>query len=313
MTNIATLTLNPTVDIAYVVDKLTHTDKLRTPPHIVDPGGGGLNVARVFVRLGGNARCIYLSGGPTGIALDALLDLHQLVRAKVAIGGETRISTVISDTSSGHEYRIVPAGPHVSEAECDTCLRRIDEIDCDYLVMSGSLPRGISTDFYAQAAAIAHRRGIRTVLDTSGEALAATVASGGLELIKPNLKEFQELVGEKLTSTNAIGEAARKIVAEGGARLVAVSLGERGGILASEAGVFALKAPDVEIMSAVGAGDSCVAAMVHGLAFGRSDEDAFRFGIAAGTAALITPGTGLAASDRIDDLYREMALRSEAV
>lgn len=304
MMNIATLTLNPTIDIAYTVEEFAHTDKLRTPPQIVDPGGGGLNVARVFVRMGGNARCIYLSGGATGVTLDALLDLHQLVREKIAITGETRISTVICDASTGDEYRIVPAGPEVSEAECAQCLHRIGEINCDYLVMSGSLPRGVPADFYAKAATIAHRRGIRTVLDTSGEALKAAVAGGGLELVKPNLKEFQELIGEKLTDLEAVGKAAREIVIAGGARLVAVSMGERGGVLAKRDGVTFVDAPEVETKSTVGAGDSCVAAMVHGLARGLCDEDAFRLGVASGTAALITPGTGLAAADDIEALYQ---------
>lgn len=310
MMNIATLTLNPTIDVAYAVENLSHTDKLRAPAQIIDPGGGGLNVARVFVRMGGNARCIYLSGGSTGIALDALIDLHQLVREKVAIVGETRISTVICEASSGQEYRIVPAGPNVSEAECEACLRHIEEIKCDYLVMSGSLPRGIPADFYARAAAVAYRRGIRTVLDTSGDALSEAVAAGGLELIKPNLREFQDLIGENLTDVGAIGEAAKQIVAQGGARLVAVSMGERGGVLASKDGVIVMNAPDVEAKSAVGAGDSCVAAMVHGLASGKNVEDAFALGIAAGAAALISPGTGLAAVDDIDAIYTGQLRRS---
>ncbi len=304
MLNIATLTLNPTIDIAYSVAELGHTDKLRAPPQMIDPGGGGINVARVFVRMGGNARCVYLSGGSTGVALDALLDLHQLVRERIRISGETRVSTVISEESSGHEYRVVPAGPELTEAECQACLDRLEQIECDFLVMSGSLPRGVPADLYAQMAAIARRRSIRTVLDTSGEALAATVAGGGLELIKPNLKEFQQLVGEDLTEIDEIGEAARDIVSRGGARLVAVSMGERGGVLASDAGVIAMEAPKVETQSAVGAGDSCLAAMVHGLASGRSDEQAFRLGIAAGAAALITSGTGLAAADDIERLFQ---------
>ena len=272
---------------------------------MVDPGGGGLNVARVFVRMGGNARCIYLSGGATGVALDALLDLHQLVREKISISRENRISTVICEESTGVEYRIVPAGPEVSDAEYRECLKRIGEVKCDYLVMSGSLPRGVPTDFYAQAAAVAHRRGIQTVIDTSGQALAAVVSFGGLKLIKPNLKEFQNLIGKDVTDPNEIGETARKIVIEGGASLVAVSMGARGGVLASENGVTISEAPAVETRSTVGAGDSCVAAMVHGLARGMKDEDAFRLGIAAGTAALVTPGTGLATSDDIEALYQQ--------
>ncbi|NVE96021.1 1-phosphofructokinase family hexose kinase [Altererythrobacter lutimaris] len=304
MMNIATLTLNPTIDIAYVVEHLVHTDKVRTPPQIVDPGGGGLNVARVFVRMGGNARCIYLSGGSTGIALDALLDLHQLVLEKVDISGETRISTVICEKASGREYRIVPAGPEVTQHEWEACLQRIGKVQCDYLVMSGSLPRGVPPNFYAQAAAIADKHGIRTVLDTSGEALAAGVEGGGLELIKPNLKEFQQLVGEELIDTQAIGDAAQQIAACAAARLVAVSMGERGGVLATKDGVRYLAAPTVKTKSAVGAGDSCVAAMVFGLASGMSDQDAFKLGIAGGAAALITSGTGLATAHDIEQLYQ---------
>ena len=101
MTNIATLTMNPTIDVAYAVDRVFHTHKMRTLKEQYDPGGGGINVARVFVRLGGNARCYYLSGGATGHALDGLLDLHQLVRCRVQIEGQTRVSTAIFVHESG--------------------------------------------------------------------------------------------------------------------------------------------------------------------------------------------------------------------
>ncbi|MEL6878537.1 MAG: 1-phosphofructokinase family hexose kinase [Pseudomonadota bacterium] len=310
MMNIATLTLNPTIDVAYSIDRLAHTDKLRAPEQKCDPGGGGINVARVFVRLGGNARCVYMSGGSTGVALDALLDLHQLVRECVPIAGETRISTTVLEQSSGHEYRVVPAGPVVSEAEWRACLDRLARIDCDYLVLSGSLPRGVPEDFYAQVAAEARRRGVRTVLDSSGDALKAAVAAGGLEMIKPNLKEFQQLIGEAVTDPAEIGKAAQEIARSSGARLVAVSLSERGGILATADHVFECPTPKVETASSVGAGDSCVAAMVHGLAAGRSDEDAFRFGIAAGAAALLTPGTDLARAEDIERLFQQIGSHS---
>lgn len=303
MMSIATLTLNPTIDVAYSLDILEHTHKLRATGQQCDPGGGGINVARVFVRMGGNARCIYLSGGSTGIALDALLDLHQLVRHPIGIDGETRISATVFEEVSGKEYRIVPAGPTVSEGEWEACLDQLAMIECDYLVISGSLPPGVPTDFYARAAGIVQSKGIRTVLDSSGEPLAAAMASGGHELVKPNRKEFQELIGEDLSDPAEIGKAAQGIVRQGGARLVAVSLGEWGAILASADRVFECRAPAVETASSVGAGDSCVAAMVHGLAAGRSDDDAFRLGVAAGAAALITSGTGLARAKDIASLH----------
>src|SRR3546814_12056637 len=98
MTNIATLTLNPTIDVAYEVDRMFHTRKMRTKSEFYSPGGGGINVARVFVRLGGNARSYYMAGGATGDALDGLLDLHQPVhnRSEERRVGKECVSTCIS-------------------------------------------------------------------------------------------------------------------------------------------------------------------------------------------------------------------------
>src|SRR5262245_24476949 len=92
MKSIATLTMNPRIDISYDVDRVIHTHKMRTRNERYDPGGGGINVARVFARLGGQARCFYLSGGPTGVALDGLLDQHRLVRMRVPIAETTRVA-----------------------------------------------------------------------------------------------------------------------------------------------------------------------------------------------------------------------------
>jgi len=303
MVSIVTLTLNPTIDVAYSLERLEHTDKLRADSQLSDPGGGGINVARVFVRLGGNARCVYLRGGATGIALDALLDLHQLVRDPIAIKGETRVGTTILERSSGEEYRVVPAGPVIGESECQACLDRLAASRCDFLVLSGSLPRGVPGNFYARAVTDARRRGVRTVLDCSGEPLKAAMAAGGIELVKPNLKEFQDLIGEKLVDPVDIGAAAQDLVRKGAARLVAVSLAERGGILASADRVVECRPPRVETLSSVGAGDSAVAAMVHGLAKGWTDENAFAFGVAAGSAALLTAGTGLARPGDVERLH----------
>ena len=116
-TTIVTLTMNPSIDVAYGVDRIVPTHKIRTTSEYANPGGGGINVARVFVRLGGNVRCIYLSGGPTGVALDGLLDLHQLVRTRVPIAGHTRIAMTMLEHATGQEYRITPAGPDVHAAE----------------------------------------------------------------------------------------------------------------------------------------------------------------------------------------------------
>lgn len=305
MMNVATLTLNPTLDVSFAVDTVFHTRKMRGRDERHAPGGGGINVARVFVRLGGNARCHYLSGGATGAALDGLLDLHQLVRRQVAIRGETRVSTTVLEGASGCEYRFVTEGPEVSSDEWQQCLDRLAEDDCDYLVASGSLPRGVPEDFYARVAAQAKARGIRFVLDSSGAGLAGGLAGGNVFLVKPSIGELRALTGRELASEEELAEAAQAIVSRGEAEHVAVTMGRDGALLANTGGTLRLPAIEVKVASAVGAGDSFLATMVHALASGRAPEEAFHYGIAGGTAAILTPGTDLARAEDIARLYVE--------
>jgi 6-phosphofructokinase 2 len=306
MMEIATLTMNPTIDVALEVDRVFSTHKLRGRNELHAPGGGGICVARVFVRLGGNARCYYLSGGPMGVALDGLLDLHQLVRTRIPIAGETRLCTSVFERETGEEYRFLADGPTVNEPEWQACLDALGEVRCDYLVASGSLPKGVPADFYARVAAAAAARGIPFVLDSSGPALAQVLAGGGVFLVKPSLGELRSLVGEPLVGDDAIASEAAAIVARGEAKHVAVTMGRDGALLANASGILRLPAIPVATASAVGAGDSFLAAMVHALAAGREPVDAFRFGIAAGAAAVLTPGSGLAAAADIRRLYADM-------
>jgi 6-phosphofructokinase 2 len=305
---IATLTLNPTIDVAYEVDRMFHTRKMRTNKEFYDPGGGGINVARVFVRLGGDCRSFYMSGGATGQALDGLLDLHQLVRTRVSIAGETRVSSAVLELDSGKEYRFVPPGPVIYDHEWQDCLARLGEARCGLLVISGSLPPGVPDDFYGRVIEAMRARDIPVVLDSSGRGLAGGLAAGGVLLVKPSIGELRQLTGEALEDQDAIAEAAMALVRARQARHVAVTLGHEGALLANEEGVRFLRAPKVDAKSAVGAGDSFVAAMVFGLTSNWTAEKAFRYGMAAGAAAVLSPGHDLARPADIDRLFQEVPL-----
>ncbi|MBO9576269.1 MAG: 1-phosphofructokinase family hexose kinase [Sphingobium sp.] len=300
MKAIATLTMNPTIDVAYDVPKVFHTHKIRVNQEYHNPGGGGINVARVYVRLGGNARCYYLSGGATGIALDGLLDLHNLVRTRIAIAGETRVAANVLEQESRKEYRFVPAGPTVNEAEWQAALDMLAEVECDYLVASGSLPPGVPEDFYARLAALMKPRGIRFVLDSSGAALWAGLEAGGVHLAKPSAGELQQLVGRELKDVADIGQAATELVGTGKVEMLAVTMGHEGAVLAHAGGTMHVPAVPIEAGSTVGAGDSFLAGMLYGLSDGQSPEKAFRLGMAAGTAAVLRPGTDLAQQEDIE-------------
>lgn len=290
---IATLTMNPTIDVAYEVETVFHTRKLRTTHEYYNPGGGGINLARVFVRLGGNARVIYPSGGATGSALDGLIDLHQLVRTRVPIGGNTRIAMTTLEHLTGKEYRFTPAGPTLDEPEWRACLAVLDEVECDWIVASGSLPPGVPDDFYARVGEIAARRGIRMALDSSGAALRGGL-DGLPDLIKPSRSELEFLAGRTLGTVNEVASAAQDLVNAGRAHAVAATMGHEGAVLASAQGLFHAPALLIPAASAVGAGDSFLAGLIHALTTGADLAEAFRHGMAAGSAAVLRPGTDLA-------------------
>lgn len=303
---IVTLTLNAALDVSCEADAVRPTDKIRTHGDRVDPGGGGINVSRVLQRLGAATRAIFLAGGETGKALDGLLALAGLERTCIRTLGETRVSLTVFERSSGQEYRFVPEGPVVTPAELEGFAKAVDEqaAQCDYLVASGSLPRGAPDDFYARLCASARERGTRFVLDSSGPELKATLAGGGVFLVKPSRAELEEVAGRPLPELLDLARAARELRQAGGAKLVAVTMGPDGALLADADGERFLPAVAVEGVSAVGAGDSFLAAMVKGLATGLSPDQAFRLGVAAGAAAVICPGTGLCGAEDVERLLR---------
>lgn len=294
MKAIVTLTLNPTIDGAAEADRVRPIHKVRTSNERHYPGGGGVNVARVLDELGSPATAVYLAGGLTGALLDELLAGHGFTPLRVGIAGDTRISHSIYERATGLEYRFVPEGPEVGAAEMARAVAVIAEQDFDWLVASGSLPHGLGPEAYGPLVRLAAERGARFALDTSGPALAATLAAGPVALIKPSLGELRHaLGGGPLEGEAEIAAAAETLRARHGVGIVAVTLGQDGALMAGSEGVLRLPAVEVPVISATGAGDSFLAGMIHALAQGRPEAEAFRLGMAAGAAAVLTPGTDL--------------------
>jgi len=299
MARIVTLALNPAIDSACEAEAVFPTHKVRTFGQRYDPGGGGINVARVVAALGGDAVAVYPAGGPFGDMLERILAREGLRAHAFPMAGHTRMSMAVFDRSTGQEYRFVPEGPEVSEAEWQAAIDGVLALGGDWLVASGSLPRGVPEDVYARLAARLAGTPARMVLDTSGPALAAAMAAGGLFLAKPSRGEFEKLVGRPLADRAAIAEAAMAFVAAGKVAHLAVTLGHEGAILAHAGGVIDHPGLPVEARLLTGAGDSFVAGMVHAFASGGDARDAFRWGLAAGTAAVVSPGTGLCSAEGV--------------
>jgi len=277
----------------------------------MEPGGGGINVARVLARLGADVRAIFLGGGVTGRVLDDLLGRAGIERRMISIADDTRLSLTVVETSTGREYRFVPEGPQVGEAEAMVALEGASEVDCDFFVASGSLPPGIGDDFYVRLCKAREGRRGRFVLDTSGAPLRAALDAGGIFLVKPSRGEFESYAGRKLTTDELTAEA-KALVDSGKAENVAITLGHEGAVLVSREGVTIRPALDVKACSAVGAGDSFVAGMVYGFSLGRGCGVALRVGLAAGAAAVLSCGSELAKPEDLKRLVGE-ALSGEEI
>lgn len=302
MKPIVTLTLNPTIDGSASAELIQPLLKIRTSDERYHPGGGGINVARVLRELGGETLAIYLSGGATGAILDNLLQTVGIATRHIPIKGYTRIAHTVFERSSGQEYRFVPEGPEVSEKEWTACSAELEALDCDYIVASGTMPRGLLANSYQQISGIAARKNARLILDTCGEALRSTLGSG-VYMIKPNLGELEELVGHKLRDTAAQVGAARDLIADNAAQIIAVTLGSGGALIVSEDEAWSAAVPSVEARSAVGAGDSFVGGITLAFAQGSSLKSALAYGVAAGTAAVISPGAELCQAQDVESLY----------
>jgi len=294
MTLILTLTPNPAIDVSTSVERVEPVRKLRCSAGSRDPGGGGINVARVVHRLGAMATAIYPSGGFAGQELEQLVRREGVESIVVPVGGKTREDFTVLDETTREEYRFVLPGPHLSDREWMACLKALAGIEHkpDFICASGSLPPGAPTDFYARVAEIAEIHGARFVLDTSGPALKAALRER-IHLIKPNLAELRELVGGALDEERELIEACRGLIAAGRTEMVALTLSADGALLVTAGEAWRAHPLAVSPVSTVGAGDSFLGAMVWALASKLSVEEAFRYGAAAGAAALLVHGTEL--------------------
>lgn len=289
---VLTVTLNPALDISLSVDQLVPDHKLRAEGNRREAGGGGVNVSRVLHRLGVPCVSLVVAGGSTGAELVARMRGEGLEVVDVPIESDTRESFAITELATARQYRISVPGPTVSDVEG---LRRqiLAAVGSSRIVvLSGSVPPGIPDDFLGTTIE-ALPAGTTTIVDTSGPALA-WVARHSTAIIKPSQRELAELVGWDPATPEQIEDAVREVIDLGRVRAVVASRGPSGAVLATRDGsLHWFRPPVVRPVSTVGAGDSTVAGIAAALAVGQNLEDAVRFGVAAGTAAVLTPGSEL--------------------
>jgi len=309
MRDILTITMNPAVDITTSTVTIAPTHKIRCGVSHRHPGGGGINVARVVQRLGGDCAALFPVGGSSGEVLKRLLDDENISCLRVPISGETRESFSVKESSTGNEYRFVLPGPDMAPDEWQACLDLVVSLQPAprFVVASGSLPPGVPSDFYARLAKLVQSNGGKLILDTSGPALAAALAEG-VYLVKPSLRELRELMGQALETQAQWREAAQALIDRGQAQVVVLSLGEGGAwLVTSSDSCFAPGLP-LQVVSTIGAGDSFVGGMVWALWRGLPVRESFRYGVAAASAAVLSVGTGLCSEADVIRLHDEVTL-----
>ncbi|BDG59484.1 1-phosphofructokinase [Caldinitratiruptor microaerophilus] len=305
---VATVTLNPALDRTVEVEGLRLGGTNRVAAVRVDPGGKGLNVARVARRLGLEAIALGLLGEENSHLFHRVLAWEGVEDRLIEVPGETRTNLKIVDRLSGLETEINEVGFTVTPEHLER-LREVLEQVLDRtgaLVVTGSLPPGAPADTYARHIRLARAAGVLTVLDASGDALRQGLRAAP-DAVKPNRAELEEAAGRPLSDLGAVYRAASDLLTSGPG-WVLVSLGAEGAVLVTPEGAWRGTVPDVPIRSTVGAGDSMVAALVHGLLHGMDPPGILRRALAAGVATATLPGTELCTAEAVDEMARAITV-----
>ena len=334
---ILTVTMNPSIDTRYQLDKLVIDDVNRVTPEKT-AGGKGLNVSRVLLQLGDDVLATGLLGGHMGAYMAELMDADGVKNDFVPIAGETRICLNI--LHEGNQTELLESGPQIVPAELEAFTAKFAELaaKADVVTLSGSLPRGVDAGYYAELVKIAEEAGAKVLLDTSGASLEAALESDAKpelvkiaeeagakvlldtsgasleaalesdakpELVKPNLTEINGLLGTSFTTddVDALREALAGDGRFDGIPWVVVSMGAAGSVGFHEGRAFRAKTPAITAVNATGSGDSTIAGFAHAIAAGVDDVTVLKTANTCGKLNAMDPKTGHLVMDRWDEIY----------
>jgi len=289
---IYTVTLNPALDRFIVVEQLLAEDTSRILSETAYAAGKGINVSRVIRELGGHSAALGLVGGYEGLQLEGLLINAGVMSDFTRISGETRTNIILREQTKGRQYVIGAAGPEVNATEIGMFYQNFNQIqNMEYLILSGSLPRGVTPNLYGQLILAGKKKNAFIVIDTDGKSLRESIEYQPT-CIKPNTYELSRLAERELQTESEIMGFCEKIHQKG-IPYILVSRGRKGLLLSSVKQKIKAIAPPVEVDSTVGAGDSVVGGFVLAHSRGKDLAGCARLACAAGTATAQTPGTEL--------------------
>jgi 1-phosphofructokinase family hexose kinase len=311
---IFTLTLNPAIDQTLVLQKFVRGDTMRVKSSRFDPGGKGINVSRVINELGGETVAMGFAAGGLGRYLEQSLDGMGIETDFVYTQGETRTNIAILEEQSHSTSLLSAPGPETEPSAIGEIRRRLRTRlkEGDWLVIAGSIPPPFTGSVYNEIISEAIEMGVHTVLDADRGPLEAGTAAHP-QIVKGNRREFERLVGRSLDDEESTLSAAVEIH-ESGVPIVLTTRGRHGAVAVFEGGcVVRGVAPKVRAVSAVGSGDAFLAGVILTLSRGGTMQQAMRLGIAAGTAAVLTPGTELCHRREVDILTPRVRVETIAM
>jgi 1-phosphofructokinase family hexose kinase len=308
---IYTLTLNPALDKEYHVAELLPNAVLRASSVKIDYGGKGFNIARMLSALGSECVAMGFVGGHTGQVLRAGLEGIGIRTDFVQVSEETRTNISIVNDRDRTYFKVNEAGPLVSEQEVKELLRKIEGLvqPDDWWVLAGSLPRGVPADIYEKIIHLIQRKGAWAVLDSSGEPFRLGCAAGPY-LIKPNLEEIAQITDLNVGDFSGISRAVNS-VHKLGVKNILLSAGGGKSLCSKGDQIWVGQPPKIDEKNPTGAGDAMLAAVVDRLSRDAPLQDAFVWGLAAGSAAAALPGTGMPSCAQVEALIEQVVISKE--
>jgi 1-phosphofructokinase family hexose kinase len=303
---IYTVTLNPAVDRELTVPAMEFDSVLRASESRLDFGGKGFNVSRLLKGMGAASTAVGFLGGRAGELLQDGLQRLGIDTDFVWISGETRTNVSIVTQAHDHYIKVNEKGPLVDADKQKELLEKIDSLakPGDWWVLAGSLPPGVSDDFYARIVNVLNKHEAHGILDTSGESLRLGCAEKPY-LVKPNTEEAHVLTGLPMDTSFEIAAAAAEICRIG-AQNVVVSMGKAGALLHTAGDTWLTHSPKIQEKNPIGAGDSMVGGLIWALTQGIRLKEALSWGIASGAATASLPGTEVGTRPLIEELYSQV-------
>jgi 6-phosphofructokinase 2 len=308
---ILTVTLNPAIDRTILVDKLVFEDRSYIRSSTDSPGGRGINASRVLsAGFGAPTVAILPAGGESGQRMSTMMlhDIGSPVEV-IRIRSETRTNLTISD-KQGLTIKLNETGGPIESFELKQIQESIESrlSQTEWLMLCGSLPPEVPTNFYAQLIEIARQKGVKTFLDTDDTPLLRGMEAKPT-VVKPNQHEAERLLGKALLSRARCGEAAKQMQAMG-AEVVLLSLGSRGMVACRSGELVEVTPPVVDAISPIGAGDAASAAYVWAQTNGLTFIESVKWAVSCGTATSILPGMQFANKDQTESILRRVEFRA---